>query len=92
MIKMHNIYPCKNTDFTSYIMTGGDSEQARGCGATAVHPGPQRQDLSLPRHQRQRTLRRQERGHVVVVVYHVTIVEIGHGLLKKFWPVVIEQM
>ena len=23
---------------------------------------------------------------VVVVVYHVTIVEIGHGLLKKFWP------
>ena len=25
----------------------------------------------------------------VVVVYHVTIVEIGHGLLKKFWPLVI---
>ena len=24
--------------------------------------------------------------HVVVVVYHVTIVAIGHGLLKKFWP------
>ena len=23
---------------------------------------------------------------VVVVVYHVTIVAIGHGLLKKFWP------
>ena len=22
----------------------------------------------------------------VVVVYHVTIVTIGHGLLKKFWP------
>ena len=22
----------------------------------------------------------------VVVVYHVTIVAIGHGLLKKFWP------
>ena len=21
-----------------------------------------------------------------VVVYHVTIVAIGHGLLKKFWP------
>ena len=25
----------------------------------------------------------------VVVVYHVTIVAIGHGLLKKFWPMVI---
>ena len=25
----------------------------------------------------------------VVVVYHVTIVAIGHGLLKKFWPLVI---
>ena len=24
-----------------------------------------------------------------VVVYHVTIVAIGHGLLKKFWPLVI---
>ena len=23
---------------------------------------------------------------LVVVVYHVTIVAIGHGLLKKFWP------
>ena len=23
--------------------------------------------------------------YVVVVVYHVTIVAIGHGLLKKFW-------
>jgi len=23
---------------------------------------------------------------VVVVVYHVTIVSIGHGLLKKCWP------
>ena len=23
---------------------------------------------------------------VVVVVYHVTIVAIVHGLLKKFWP------
>ena len=22
----------------------------------------------------------------VVVVYHVTIVAIGHGLVKKFWP------
>ena len=27
--------------------------------------------------------------YVVVVVYHVTIVAIGHGLLKKFWPLVI---
>ena len=26
------------------------------------------------------------RSHHVVVVYHVTIVAIGHGLLKKFWP------
>ena len=26
---------------------------------------------------------------VVVVVYHVTIVAIGHGLLKKFWPSVL---
>ena len=26
---------------------------------------------------------------VVVVGYHVTIVAIGHGLLKKFWPMVI---
>ena len=26
--------------------------------------------------------------NVVVVVYHVTIVAIGHGLLKKFWPLV----
>ena len=25
---------------------------------------------------------------MVVVVYHVTIVAIGHGLLKKFWPFV----
>ena len=25
----------------------------------------------------------------VVVVYHVTIVAIGHGLLKKFWPMVL---
>ena len=25
---------------------------------------------------------------VVGVVYHVTIVPIGHGLLKKFWPLV----
>ena len=24
----------------------------------------------------------------VVVVYHITIVAIGHGLLKKFWPMV----
>ena len=28
------------------------------------------------------------RSAVVVVVYHVTIVAIGHGLLKKFWPLV----
>ena len=26
---------------------------------------------------------------LVVVVYHVTIVAIGHGLLKKFWPLVL---
>ena len=25
---------------------------------------------------------------VVVVIYHVTIVAIGHGLLKSFWPLV----
>ena len=25
----------------------------------------------------------------VVVAYHVTIVAIGHGLLKKFWPLVL---
>ena len=25
----------------------------------------------------------------MVVVYHVTIVVIGHGLLRKFWPMVI---
>ena len=25
----------------------------------------------------------------VVVVYNVTIVAIGHGLLKKFWPLVV---
>ena len=25
----------------------------------------------------------------VVVVYHVTIVAIRHGLLKKFWPLVL---
>ena len=38
-----------------------------------------------------------EKGHqalghnleVVVVVYYVNIVAIGHGLLKKFWPIVI---
>ena len=29
------------------------------------------------------------RSVVVVVVYHVTIVGIGHGLFKKFWPMVI---
>ena len=28
----------------------------------------------------------------VVVVYHVTIVAIGHGMLKKFWPMVIKQV
>ena len=28
-------------------------------------------------------------GGFVVVVYHVTIVLIGHGLLKKFWPLVL---
>ena len=27
--------------------------------------------------------------NVVVVVYHVTIVAVGHGLLKKFWPLVL---
>ena len=27
--------------------------------------------------------------YVVIVVYHVTILAIGHGLLKKFWPMVI---
>ena len=25
----------------------------------------------------------------VVVVYHVTILAFGHGLLKKFWPLVL---
>ena len=30
-----------------------------------------------------------ETGLNVVVVYHVTIVAIGHGLLKKFWPLVL---
>ena len=29
------------------------------------------------------------RSIYVVVVYHVTIVAIGHGLLKKFWPLVL---
>ena len=28
-------------------------------------------------------------GVVVVVVYHETIVAIGHGLLNKWWPKVI---
>ena len=28
-------------------------------------------------------------GIHVVVVYDVTIVAIGHGLLKKFWPLVL---
>ena len=27
--------------------------------------------------------------YVVVVVYQVTVVAIGHGLLNKFWPLVI---
>ena len=26
---------------------------------------------------------------VIVVVYYVTIVAIGHGLLKKFWPLLL---
>ena len=26
---------------------------------------------------------------VVIVVYHVTILAIGHGLLKKFWLLVL---
>ena len=30
-----------------------------------------------------------EQERLVVVVYHVTIVAIGHGFLKKFWPIVI---
>ena len=25
-------------------------------------------------------------SRIVVVVYHVTILAFGHGLLKKFWP------
>ena len=29
-----------------------------------------------------------EKNLYVVVVYHVTIVAIGHGLLKKLWSVV----
>ena len=28
-------------------------------------------------------------GYMVVVVYHVSIVAIGHGLLKKFGPLVL---
>ena len=28
-------------------------------------------------------------AYVVVIVYHVTIVAIGQGLLKKFWPFVL---
>ena len=28
-------------------------------------------------------------GHMVVVVYHVSIVAIGHWLLKKFWPLAL---
>ena len=27
--------------------------------------------------------------HVVFVVNHATIVEIGHGVFEKFWPTVI---
>ena len=33
-------------------------------------------------------LKLNKKSIVVVVVYHVTIVAIGHGLLKKFWPMV----
>ena len=25
----------------------------------------------------------------ITVVYHVTLIAIGHGLLKKFWPLVL---
>ena len=37
------------------------------------------------------TIRERHNNYEVyfVVVYHVTIVAIGHGLLKKFWPLVI---
>ena len=31
-----------------------------------------------------------EHEQVVVVVYHVTMVAIGHGLLKKCWPLVLD--
>ena len=32
---------------------------------------------------------RAQQIQVVVVVYHFTIVAIGHGLLKKFWPFMV---
>ena len=31
-------------------------------------------------------LQKMNKKECVVVVYHVTIVAFGHGLLKKFWP------
>ena len=34
-------------------------------------------------------LKHQRYSFHVSVVYHVTIVAIGHGLLKKFWPMMI---
>ena len=55
-------------------------EQQRGqhhCGRVQRVPDP-------PLHH-QATLRIEEASTSVVVVYHVTIVTIGHGLLKKFW-------
>ena len=27
-----------------------------------------------------------DQAHIEMMLYHVTIVAIGHGLLKKFWP------
>ena len=35
---------------------------------------------------KKKTVIQDETTFTIVVVYHVTIVAIGHGLLKKFWP------
>ena len=91
--------PCDNVDGSTSSPTDGSSpvHQRSAVGVRASN-----QVSSITRQYEQNILRGngafpvdlplppdldEVRG--VVVVYHVTIEAIGHGLLKKFWPLVI---
>ena len=49
----------------------------------------QLEDEATKRKQRLAALKRKLQVSGVVVVYHVTIVAFGHGLLKKFWSFLV---